>query len=106
MEHKLTITGIKASYVVKVNDFTAGINHKGSLVVACGNLHTWFFDGDMDPAAAIHEAMSELGYTEIHEWFNDGGTTYPARYPGKDVLGHSFAAGDTIIRKKRQNLAL
>lgn len=106
MDTKLTITGIKVQYAVRVKTFIAGINRAGKLVVMCDGQQPWFHDADVDPETVIREAMDELGYTEIHEWFNDGGVTYPARYSGKDVVGKSFAAGDTIIRKKRQNLAV
>ena len=107
MEEKLRMTGIMVKHAVMVKEFVAKINRNGRLVVRCDNLmDPWFFDGTADPEAAIREAMAELGYSEVSEWFNDGGTSYAARYPGKDVLGRRFEAGDIIIRKQRQNLAV
>lgn len=57
-------------------------------------------------AQVLEQKPTREGYTEVRRWFEDGGITYAANYPGKDVIGVRFAKGAQIMRKQHQNLAI
>jgi len=112
-----TYRGIKVEYAVMIDIYVVrvyGPIRGGYRMVAKAqggeNAANEKFDTLDEARARGFETLAQQpmrsGYTEVRAWFADGGTTYAASYPGKDVLGIQFEKGATIIRKHRQNLAV